>query len=123
MAELHFHFQNRAAGSFGTGRMAAVAEWCTHSWKRFTIIVMSFLIVAPALLSHLHLAQKAALVIAAPALAIISWYFLLLIILVASTFGRFERLLSLLVVIYFFMFSRLVAQPAPLINLNLNGRP
>jgi hypothetical protein len=94
-------------------------EWGTQTWLRFTCVLFSTIIVIGALSANIPTADKLPLIILSPALAIVWWYMFLLLLLICRYLGSFGKLLAHFLVIYFFLFSRLVVQPPPRIELPL----
>jgi hypothetical protein len=69
--------------------------------------------------SDAHPAQKALVVLFAPLAAVFYWYVFLFLLLVRRYMGRFGTVFAHLLIIYFFLFSRFVAQLPPSIYLPL----
>jgi hypothetical protein len=75
-----------------------------------------------ALLAELPLSQKFALVLIAPFGAILYWYTFLFMLLVSEYLGTYGIVLSRVLVIYYYLFSRLVVQEPPVVSLSLTRR-
>ena len=119
MVQLYIKFRNRRRGSFGTSGFGRLAEWLTTTWLRFTCCIFSFLIIAIAPAANLPLSGKLAMIILAPIGATMYWYLFLFLLLISEYLGTVGRVLSRVLVVYFYIFSRLIVQPPPLVSLPL----
>jgi hypothetical protein len=73
-------------------------------------------------LSDMHSGDKIVLMATAPLIAIVYWYMFLFLLLISEYLGMFGIVLARVLVIYFYLFSRLIVQEPPLIGLGLTGR-
>jgi hypothetical protein len=119
MVQLYFRFQCRRRGSFGPSTVGRIAEWITTTWLRFTCVVFSILIIAVAPLANLPSNDKMIMVIFAPIGAVMYWYIFLFLLLISEYLGTFGKVLSRVLVIYFYLCSRLVVQRPPIVSLPL----
>jgi hypothetical protein len=119
MTALQISFQSRKQGSFGGSPSGQIVEWITTTWLRFTCSLFSIIIIGVVASSHLPGENKVGVIFAAPLMALVCWYSVLFILLVCRHLGMVGRVLSLVIVIYFFLFSRLVVQPPPRVWLPL----
>lgn len=119
MVELYLQFRSRQAGSFGNRPVGQILECVTETWLRFTCLVFSVLIVLIALSSKMPADQKILAVVFAPVAAVVYWYIFLFLLLISRYLGRFGTIYAHCLVIYFYLFSRLVVQPPPGIYLPL----
>ena len=119
MVDLYLQFRSRRAGSFGSSQIGQMMEWITTTWLRFTCFLSTILMISIAIVSRLPTDQKMLLVVFAPVLSVASWYLFLLALLICRYLGRFGIILAHLLVIFFFIFSRLIVQPPPGIYLPL----
>jgi len=117
--ELQIKFATRTAGSFGTSPAGLVMEWITKTWLRFTCCLLSAVIVLIALSSGAPASEKLTLIVLAPVMSIVYWYMLLFMLLLCQYLGLVGRVLAHVLVIYFFLFSRLVVQQSPKVELPL----
>lgn len=117
--ELHITFRSRQPGSFGGSPPGRLVEWVTQTWLRFTCFLFSSIIVIVALSANMPPDEKTALIVLSPALAIIWWYAFLFMLLVCRYLGIFGKLLAHFLIIYFYLFSRLIVQRPPRIDLPL----
>lgn len=122
MVQLFIKFKSRRSGSFGNSQIGRVIEWLTTTWLRFTCLIFSILIIAIAPLANLPPNDKLMMVIFAPIGAVMYWYVLLFLLLASEYLGTFGKVLSRVLVIYFYLFSRLVVQRPPLVSLPLTKR-
>jgi sterol desaturase/sphingolipid hydroxylase (fatty acid hydroxylase superfamily) len=116
---VHLSFRSRRAGSFGTSSIGRVAEWVTTTWLRFTCALFVVVIVLVAILSPMAAGQKLMLIVFAPIAALFYWYGLLVCLLICRFLGTFGAVLAHILVIYLYIFSALVVQPPPTIDLRL----
>lgn len=119
MVQLYFKFRSRPRGSFGTSPVGRVAEWITTTWLRFTCFLIVSIIVILVSPSNLATDQKALIILASPVFAIFYWYGLLFCILISRYLGIFGRVFANVLVIYIYLFSRLIAQRPPIVGLGL----
>jgi hypothetical protein len=66
--------------------------------------------------------QKIGVVLLAPLGGAIYWYVFLFLLLISEYLGTFGIVLSRVLVLYFFLFSRFVAERPPLVSLPLTKR-
>jgi len=59
------------------------------------------------------------MIILAPIGATMYWYLFLFLLLISEYLGTVGRVLSRVLVVYFYIFSRLIVQPPPLVSLPL----
>lgn len=119
MVQLYFKFRSRPSGSFGTSPVGQIAEWITTTWLRFTcflIVLVIVFIVAP---SSLPTSEKLSIIVLSPLFAVFYWFGLLFCILVSRRLGAFGTLFANILVIYFYLFSRLIVQRPPLVGLGM----
>lgn len=119
MVQLYFKFHSRRRGSFGTSPVGRIAEWVTTTWLRFTCLMFSILIIAIFPLANLPPNDKLVMVVFAPIGAAVYWYVLLFLLLVSEYLGTFGKVLSRVLVVYFYVFSRLIVQRPPIVSLPL----
>jgi hypothetical protein len=119
MIDLHIKFRSRTAGSFGRTPVGRLGEWVTATWFRFTCLLFTGIFVLVVLASSMTANERLIAIAASPLLAILSWYCLLLCILLSAHLGIVGKVLSRVLVLYFYLFSRLVVQPPPGVDLRL----
>jgi hypothetical protein len=117
--ELQIEFASRKPGSFGGSRIGLAMEWVTRTWLRFTCLLFSAIIIIAVLPSNIPSSDKLPLIIFAPLAAVIYWYMFLFLLLICRYLGLFGRILAHVLVIYFFLFSRLIVQHPPKVWLPL----
>jgi hypothetical protein len=121
MIQLYLKFESRKSGSFGRSGMGRIAEWITTTWFRFTcVLLVGVVCLIIALIPTIPLSQKATLVLVSPIAAIFYWYSFLLCLLVCRYLGTFGKILAHVLIVYFYLFSRLVVQQPPLVTLGLS---
>jgi hypothetical protein len=81
------------------------------------LISAAMMIVVP--FSSLLFTEKLLLILFSPIAAMIYWCVLLLLLLVSEYLGVFGIILSRVIVLYFYLFSRLVVQRPPIVSLPL----
>lgn len=118
--ELQVKFRSRSSGSFGSGPIGIAAEWLTATWMRFTTFLASLTIVMATIAVNMPLQDKILVVVSAPIGGLMCWFLLLVFMLYSKSLGLLGRLFARTVVIYFFLFSRLVVQPPPMIEIELS---
>ncbi len=94
-------------------------EWLTTTWLRFTVLLFSCVFWAVALSASMPLGSKAIFVLGAPIAGVVYYYLFLLLILVCEYLGSFGLVFSRLLIVYFYVFSRLVVQSPPIVSLPL----
>lgn len=119
VVQLYVAFRSRKSGSFGSSISGNILEFCTKTWARFTCVLMFAFIALPVLFSNLPSGQKLSIVAAAPIAALIYWYAFLLLLLLCRYMGPFGIIFANLLLIYFYLFSRLIVQPPPGVYLPL----
>ena len=82
---------------------------------------MSAVICVAGLLSNLPAPEKLGLVLLSPLIAIFYWYIFLVLLLFCRYLGLFGRVLAHILIIYFFLFSRLIVQHPPKVWLPLTS--
>lgn len=117
--ELQIEFTSRKPGSFGGSPIGLAMEWITKTWLRFTSLLLSAIIIIIVLHSNEPPSDKLHLIVSAPLLAVIYWYMLLFLLFICRYLGLFGRIFAHVLVIYFFLFSRLVVQHPPKVWLPL----
>jgi hypothetical protein len=117
--ELQIEFTSRKPGSFGLSPFGRTLEWVTRTWLRFTCFLFSAGIALIALSSPMPVSEKFVLIVFAPVAALVYWYMFLFLLLICRYLGRFGRVFAHVLIIYFFLFSRLVVQPPPKVWLPL----
>ena len=117
--DLQIEFRSRKPGSFGGSPIGLALEWITKTWLRFTCLLFSAIIIVAVMPSSIHPSEKLPLIILAPLFAVIYWYMFLFLLLVCRYLGLFGRLLAYVLVIYFFLFSRVIIQHPPKVWLPL----
>jgi hypothetical protein len=117
--ELQIEFSSRRAGSFGGSPIGLAMEWITKTWLRFTCLLFSGVIIVAVLASSMPPSEKWPIVIFAPLAAVVYWYVFLFLLLICRYLGRFGRIFAHVLVIYFFLFSRLIVQHPPKVWLPL----
>ena len=123
MVRLYIRFASRRAGSFGDDNpIAKVLEWFTTTWLRFTCLLVTGLLFVVVPFSNIPPSGKIALCIGAPVAAIFYWYVFLFLLLISEYLGKSGIVLSRVLIIYFYLFSRLVVQEPPLVGLGLTRR-
>jgi hypothetical protein len=113
MIDLQITFSSRRPGSFGSGPFGNVLEWWTTNWFRFTCLLVSAFITIGGLSSKLPASEKVFIITLAPVLATMTWGAFLLVLLFCRYLGTFGQVFAHLLIIYFFLFSRLVVQHPP----------
>jgi hypothetical protein len=119
MIELHIKFANRQQGAYGKSLLGRTAEWITTTWLRFSCTLFTVIAWAIILSSNLSPNEKFHAFLIAPILAIARWYFLLLCVLLCKYLGTFGKIFAHVLVIYFYLFSRLIVQRSPTVDLGL----
>ena len=119
MLGLQIKFSSRTAGSFGNSRSGKLFEWLTRTWLKFTCVLFSAAIMTIVAVSQLRMPDKLLLVVLAPLFAIVYWYVFLFLLLICRHIGLFGRILAHVLIIYFFLFSRLIVQEPPKVWLPL----
>jgi hypothetical protein len=120
MIQLYLKFESRKSGSFGRSRVGRSAEWITTTWFRFTcalFVVIFSLCLSP--IPTISSSQKIALVLVSPIAAVFYWYSFLLCLLVCRYLGAFGKVLAHVLIVYFYLFSRLIVQQPPIVTLGL----
>jgi hypothetical protein len=117
--ELQIEFTSRRPGTFGGSPIGLAMEWMTKTWLRFTCLLFSAIIIITVIGSDVPASEKLPLIILAPVLAIIYWYLFLFMLLICRYLGLLGRILAHVLVIYFFLFSRLIIQHPPKVWLPL----
>lgn len=117
--ELQIEFTSRKPGSFGHSPVGRTFEWITTTWLRFTCFLFCMIITLMALASPMPASEKFMLILFAPFVALVYWYMFLFLLLICRYLGRFGRILAHVLIIYFFLFSRLVVQHPPKVWLPL----
>ena len=119
MVELHIKFKSRQQGTFGNSPVGRTAEWLTTTWVRFTCSLIVILVVAVTLASNLPPNVKLNTILVSPIVAVLCWHAFLFLILVSEYLGVFGKVLSRILVLYFYLFSRLIVQQPPMTVLGL----
>jgi hypothetical protein len=117
--ELQIEFTSRRPGSFGLGIAGRTMEWLTTTWFRFTCLAISAIIIMAALSANMPFSSRIALIVFAPIAATFYWFAFLFLLLICRYLGTFGRVFANVLVIYFYLFSRLVVQPPPKLWLPL----
>jgi hypothetical protein len=78
--------------------------------------------IALALSSDLVMSQKLQAILLSPFISIVGWYFFLCCILMCEYLGPFGKILARALVLYFYVFSRLVVQRPPRVELSLTRK-
>lgn len=117
--ELEIEFASRKLGSFGSSPIGLAMEWITKTWLRFTCLLFCAIIIIAVPPSNMPPSDKLPLIIFAPLVAVIYWYMFLFLLLICRYLGLFGRILAHILVIYFFLFSRLIVQHPPKVWLPL----
>ena len=94
-------------------------EWLTKTWLRFTCLLFSAIIILVVISSDILPSDKLTLIICAPVIAVFFWYMFLFMLLICRYLGLSGRILAHVLVIYFFLFARLIIQHPPKIWLPL----
>jgi hypothetical protein len=120
MIQLYLKFESRRAGSFGRSQTGRFAEWITATWFRFTCTFFTAILsVVVSLIPSIPFSQKAVLVLVSPIAAIFYWYSFLLCLLICRYLGTFGKVLAHVLIVYFYLFSRLIVQRPPIVTLGL----
>jgi hypothetical protein len=119
MVQLYIQFRSRRPGSFGTSALGQAMEWCTRTWLRFTCLLGSILFGLLALFSSMPLEHRVAMLALAPVASVFYWYVFLFLLLISRYLGRWGGILANLLILYFYLFSRLVVQTPPAVYLPL----
>jgi hypothetical protein len=116
--ELHYHLPARLPGSFGTSGLARAAESLTLTWSRFEVFLV-WLILVPVILASPSESVLAmlGLSVLSPIGALAIWVLLKLTGWVFYFVPGVGRLWGWGRIIFLWVFSRLVVQPAPTIDL------
>jgi hypothetical protein len=122
MVQLHLRFRSRRAGSFGSSPVGKVFEWLTATWLRFSCLMLCIIISLIAVFSDLPAGQQLAMILLSPIGGIFYWYVFLFLLLVSEYMGTFGIVLSRVLIIYFYLFSRLIVQRPPPVSLPLTRR-
>lgn len=117
--ELQIEFASRKPGSFGSSPLGLALEWITKTWLRFTCLLISAIVIIAVLSSNIPPSDKLPFIIFAPLAAVMYWYMFLFLLLICRYLGLFGRVLAHFLVIYFFLFSRLIVQHPPKVWLPL----
>ncbi len=92
MIELQITFRSRRPGSFGASALGRALELVTATWLRFTCLLVSTLIVTLALTCNIPQ---------------------LILLLLCRFLGVSGQIFANILIIYFFVFSRLIVQEPP----------
>jgi hypothetical protein len=122
MVKLSIKFSSRRPGSFGNSSVGRVMEWLTTTWLRFTCSLFSGLIIVLVLFSNIPAGEKIPLILGAPFVAIVYWYMFLFLLLISEYLGKYGVILSRVLIIYYYLFSRLVVHEPPIVGLGLTHR-
>ena len=117
--EIQIEFTSRKPGSFGGSPIGLTMEWITKTWLRFTCLLFCAIIIVLVPSLNVPPSDKLPLIIFAPLVAVIYWYMFLFLLLLCRYLGLFGRILAHVLVIYFFLFSRLIVQHPPKVWLPL----
>lgn len=117
--ELQIEFRSRKPGSFGGSPIGKALEWLTKTWLRFTSLLFSMIVIVAVMPSNVPTSDKLPLIILSPLFAVIYWYILLFLLLLCRYLGLFGRVLAHVLVVYFFLFFRLIVQHPPKVWLPL----
>jgi hypothetical protein len=120
---LHIDLPYRRNGSFGTSQAGLVAEWITATWVRFNIFVCWIFLVLALLSAPERAGQggRLLMLIVSPLAAVMLYAAMIIgfsifyFVPVAKVVAGYARLL------YLWLFCRLIAQKAPVIELPLWG--
>jgi hypothetical protein len=82
-------------------------------------MLFSVLIILGVAFSNIPSSDKIPLIMFAPVFAVVYWYQFLFLLLICRYLGVFGRILAHVLVVYFFLFSRLIVQQPPRIELPL----
>jgi hypothetical protein len=116
---LTYHLPHRRAGSFGASAPGLVAEWITTTWLRFGVFLYWILVLFCTTLSPLPGLDRALVLVASPVVA----FFLHGGIVLAGWIAYFVPgsgvVFGVLRLVYLRLFSRLIVQEAPEVELPL----
>ena len=116
---LTYHLPHRVAGTFGASAVGAVAEWMTTSWLRFGVFVSWLWVVLFVLGSGLPLESRLLYIITSPLIAVFLYGAFALAALIGYFIPGMGILFGIIRLGYFRLFSRLIVQEAPEIELPL----
>ena len=116
---LTYYLPARTSGSFGATPVAPVLEWLTQTWFRFGAFLLWIPLVALIASAPLPAAQKIAFFLLSPIAACFYFVALRLLFFVLMFIPGCGRVVGWSRLAYYYLFSRLICQPVPAINLPL----
>ena len=117
MLELHYDFPNRKSGSFGTSAIGRFFEWWTTTWKRFTVLIFSVIIAVLLGISPELGPERFIIIVFSPLAGLLYWYIFSIILLFSRHLGILGFIIAHILIIYYAIFSRVVVQKAPILDL------
>ncbi len=114
----YYSLPHRTKGSFGVSPLGRVLEWATTSWMKFNISVIATSLAVFSILALPQLGERAILIlVVSPLLASFIYVLLRIAFIVGYFLPGISMPLGWIRLGYIWLFSRLVAEAAPAIDL------